>query len=500
MTIVKQCPFCGQIHKVIFVQPVEDYDDEGNPVLGEKIPKVLVSCIEAKIHIPLEIWNKRYFENSELELENLKEKISKIKNIILEQNNIEEIVAKNDVVEQVVQNDEISKNNIDNSNKIGIVDADLIDREKHRFPNLALMKISNYHKLKGEVVELLTDYSKIDEYKKVFISKVFTEPPFPEEILKKSNVVYGGTGFFFDKAQPLEPEIEHTKPDYDLYRSWAENRIKMGDPKDQFTEYLNSSIGFTTRGCVRRCGFCVNKNYTKASLHSPIEEFVDDRFHYITLLDDNILAYPKMREIWDKLEKSGKKFKFKQGMDFRLLNEERMNLLINSKNYDKSFYVFAFDDVDDKELISEKLQLWRSLTNYKTRFYLLSGFDKTGKYDNEFWIRDLYGVFERIRILMENGCMPYLMRYERWKDSPYRGTYSNLNRWCNYPQFFKKMSYREINEACQRWAIKGNKIKEGVICSEMKHMIKLEEDVPDLAKKYFDLKWENDCKYPNIKG
>ena len=90
---------------------------------------------------------------------------------------------------------------------IGIIDADLNDsgrlkgKRKHRFPNLASMKISSYYKNQGHNVKLLLSYDDIENYDKVFISKVFTDTFINESILKLPNVEYGGTGFFFDKAE-----------------------------------------------------------------------------------------------------------------------------------------------------------------------------------------------------------------------------------------------------------------------------------------------------------
>ena len=78
--------------------------------------------------------------------------------------------------------------------KIAIIDADLIGRKKHRFPNLACMKISGYYKDLGNEVELKLNYENLEQYDKVFISKVFTDTQIDEEILKLDNVEYGGTG------------------------------------------------------------------------------------------------------------------------------------------------------------------------------------------------------------------------------------------------------------------------------------------------------------------
>jgi hypothetical protein len=90
------------------------------------------------------------------------------------------------------------------------------------------MKISGYYKERGDDVELKTDYNDLERFNKVFVSKVFTDTPVPTEILEQSNVEYGGTGFFYDKAAPLPLEIEHHFPDYHLYDQWVNEKITAG--------------------------------------------------------------------------------------------------------------------------------------------------------------------------------------------------------------------------------------------------------------------------------
>ena len=122
--------------------------------------------------------------------------------------------------------------------KIGIIDADLLERRNHRFPNLAAMKISGYYKEKGNPVELLFDYETISDFDRVYISKVFSGTgetgKLTEEILKSPNVFYGGTGFFYDQAQPLSDEIEHQMPDYHLYDRWLEKQKDKKCIRKQF--------------------------------------------------------------------------------------------------------------------------------------------------------------------------------------------------------------------------------------------------------------------------
>ena len=145
--------------------------------------------------------------------------------------------------------------------KIAIIDADLIGRKKHRFPNLACMKLSGYYKGRRDDVALKTNYEGLDKFDRVYLSKVFTDTEMPEGILEKGNVSYGGTGFFYDKAPKLPNEIEHHMPDYHLYDEWVNEQIESGKKRVDFKYYLDYSIGYTTRGCFRQCEFCVNRNY-----------------------------------------------------------------------------------------------------------------------------------------------------------------------------------------------------------------------------------------------
>ena len=258
--------------------------------------------------------------------------------------------------------------------KIAIFDADLIGREKHRFPNLVCEKISGYWKERGAVVELLTCFPSQEEwshweneYDETYISKVFTDTPVPDYIVETEHIHMGGTGFYFDKAPNLPDEIEHHMPDYTLYNSWIEQEVASARTEAsikgksfnesryrvQFKEYTDYSIGFVTRGCFRKCPFCVNQKFDHVFPHSPLKEFYDPSRKKLCFLDDNFLGCPQWKELFNEILSLGKSFKFKQGLDERLLTEEKAKLLF-SANYDGD-YTFAFDNVADYDIIKSNL-------------------------------------------------------------------------------------------------------------------------------------------------
>ena len=307
------------------------------------------------------------------------------------------------------------------------------------------MKISGWHKDNDDNVVLLTDWKSICDgsgYDKIYLSKVFTDTDVPSDILQMPNLVYGGTGFYYDKAPKLPPEIEHHMPDYHLYDNWVETQLYNGAKRKDFVYYLDYSIGFLTRGCFRQCQFCVNRNYKRALLHSPLDEFLDSDRKKICLLDDNILSHPEWKNLLQQLKNTGKRFQFKQGLDERILTSEKCEMLFNCK-YDGE-YIFAFDNIADYDIIKQKLILIRNYTDKTLKFYVFCGFDRIDNWNIDFWYEDIVNVFKRIELLMHYKCLPYIMRFNRYVESPYKGIYITLARWCNQPSMFKKTSFVEF--------------------------------------------------------
>lgn len=323
-------------------------------------------------------------------------------------------------------------------NKIAVIDVDFIGRKNHRFPNLSCMKISGYYKAYGNRVTFKLDYDGLNAFDKVYVAKVFTDTPLPEDglfgnPLDAPNVIKGGTGFFFDNAPPLPHEIEHHMPDYHLYDGVA-----------NFKTYTDYSIGFLTRGCFRHCPFCVNRRSNKAVAHSPLSEFLHPTRKKICLLDDNFFGFDGWKDLLLELQATDKPFVFKQGLGVRLLDDDKARLLFKSK-YDGDF-IFAFDNPDDAPLIEEKLQLISRYINLKSnrvKFYVLCAFDRAGRYDENFWLKDLQSVLDRCELLKRYDCLPYVMRHKNYLRSPFKKIYTLLARWGNQVPMFLKKSFEQ---------------------------------------------------------
>ena len=400
---------------------------------------------------------------------------------------------------------------------IGIIDADLLDHGT-RHPNLALLKISAFCKQYGHQVRLISNYAELDtntdcDYDLLVLSRVFKFTKIPDFInlmIKKHLIFYGGTGFFEVNGPNLPNEVEHHAPDYTLYNEYIEE-ITGGDEKlkkSKWDDYLSYSIGFTTRGCIRHCGFCVNRLLNKVVEWSPVSEFLDESRKNIYLWDDNIMAAPPkvFAKVIDDLKRTGKSFQFRQGMDIRLMTEQKAELL-SKVNYHGD-YIFAFDhyrmdDPNEKRQVEQTikgLKIWRTYCQKSTKLYVLVAYDSQDETDIE-------GAFFRIKVLMEYGCIPYIMRFEKYNNSRFKNLYIQLARWCNQPSFFKKMSFRqycvrneEYHQGIQNLSSKGNYNKKLIIpkgykkkekyCSCYQAMLDFETEFPNIAKMYFDLRFE----------
>lgn len=359
--------------------------------------------------------------------------------------------------------------------KIGIIDADLVDHGT-RHPNLALLKISSYCKSNGHSVQLLMNYDDVASYDLVFISCVFSFTRVDESILELPNVYYGGTGLFPDGGEDLPFDVEHARPDYSLYDAYVQRELGRGRRRSALSDYIDYSIGFATRGCFRKCSFCVNKKYDRVHFHAHISEFLDEKRPFIYLWDDNFLAFARWREVLQELQDTEKPFQFRQGLDIRLMTDEKAYVLSRCRYHGD--FIFAFDHVEDRELIEKKLRIWRKWTDRGTRLYVLSAYDSQDE-------RDIESVFIRITTLMKYDCLPYIMRYESYKSSRWRSLYVNIARWCNQPQFFKKKSFREFCIANQAYHKNAS-----TLCSAYKAMNDFEREYPEIAKKYFDVRFE----------
>lgn len=287
--------------------------------------------------------------------------------------------------------------------KIGLIDVD-----SHNFPNLALMKLSAWHKAQGHEVDWWWGF---DIYDRVYMAKVFDETYSPDmlEPVNAHEIIKGGTGYGLDNKLP--DEIEHMYPDYSLY------------PK--FTQDI--AYGFLTRGCPRGCHFCivVEKEGRRSIKVSDLPEWWNGQKN-IKLLDPNILAYKGHMKLLEQLIDSGAWVDFTQGIDCRLLTHENIDLINKIKL--KEIH-FAWDYMHEEKAVIKGLELYSRLAARKPHgqfgtVYVLTNYDTTME-------ENLYRIYK----LREMGFDPDVRVYDK-PNAPKE--IKRLQRWCNNRIIFKK--------------------------------------------------------------
>lgn len=286
--------------------------------------------------------------------------------------------------------------------KIGLIDVD-----GHNYPNLALMKLSAWHKAQGDEVEWWWGFS---EYDRVYMSKVFDETYTPDipEPLNAKEIVKGGTGYGLDNNLP--DEIEHIYPDYSLYPELTKD----------------TAYGFLTRGCPRGCHFCIvaGKEGRKSIKVADLSEWWNGQKN-IVLMDANILACSQHGELLQQLIDSKAWVDINQGMDCRLLTKQNIEAINRLKLREIHF---AWDYMRESKAVLRGLELYASLATRKPHgryatVYCLTNYDTTME-------ENLY----RIYTLRDMGYDPYVMIY----DKPHAPREVRLlQRWCNNRLIFR---------------------------------------------------------------
>lgn len=291
----------------------------------------------------------------------------------------------------------------------------LIDVDGHNFPNLALMRISAYHKAKEDNVEWWM--GDLKHYDKVYMSKIFSDAYTKNvpEPLNADEVIKGGTGYaihltggveVYDKEKDpdLLSEIERMFPDYSLY------------PQFPF------AVSMTSRGCPRGCAFChVAKKEGRCSVKvADVSDFWCGQDE-IRIMDPNITACKEKRDLFRQYRETGARLDFTQGLDIRLLNEDDINDINHMRL--RTLH-FAWDN--PSEPLENKFRAFAKKFRRKSNIgmvYCLTNFGTTME-------ENLY----RIYLLKEMGYDPYVTVYDK-PHAPQE--IRDLQRWCNNKILFK---------------------------------------------------------------
>jgi hypothetical protein len=287
----------------------------------------------------------------------------------------------------------------------------------HKYPNLALMRISAWHKSQGDSVEW---FAPLMQYDRVYASKVFTFTP--DDPYLPADAIRGGTGY--DATTKLPQEVDAMKPDYTIY--------------PQFTE----AYGFLTRGCVNRCPWCVvPRKEGEISIVGDIEDICNTNTGFrrkAILMDNNFLAAPIdfVREQVDKMKRIGVKVDFNQATDARLYDEERAYIMANVP-----YISMVRIACDTDAMLPHCVKAIKALRRYGYKkdvlVYVLA---KNDGIDSA--LRRIYGLMESDR-----RAVPFVMPYRSLTENSITPSAElrRLARWCNRAWIRKACKFEDYH-------------------------------------------------------
>ena len=290
--------------------------------------------------------------------------------------------------------------------RIGLIAVD----GRSGFPNLALMRLSTWHKRQGDAVDW---WNGFERYDRVYMSKVFTFTPDFDTAINAEEIITGGTGY--KDFGNLPPEIEACPPDYTLYPQWK------------------SAVGFLTRGCVRHCEFCIVPR-KEGTIHPAAtwEEIKRPDSREMTLLDNNILASDHGLEQIDRMGHEPVWIDFNQGLDARLITPEIARML--ARLHWIRFVRLACDT-------SEMLPVIQQATAYLR---------EAGISPSRFWayalVRDVEEAHRRVLALRDMGVEPFAQPYRDYNGGEPTEEQNAFARWVNRKSLFKICTWEEYQK------------------------------------------------------
>ena len=290
--------------------------------------------------------------------------------------------------------------------KIGLIDVD-----GHHFPNLALMKISSWHKDRGDSVEW---YEPLigGHYDKVYMSKVFTFTDDYAYPINADEIYQGGTGYkLYDKNLPHD--VENIFPDYSIY------------PECDF------AIGFLTRGCIRKCEWCVVPH--KEGLIRPNADWHQIKrpdTKKILFLDNNVLAHKHgIEQIADMAGRKDIRIDFNQGLDARLITDEIASYLASVQWI--RYIRLACDSKEMIPVIEKATDLLEKHGVRRRKIFCYA------------LIKDVEEALNRIMQLDFIGVEVFAQPYRNFETNEVDAEAKKLARWCNRKPIFRTCTFEE---------------------------------------------------------
>lgn len=284
---------------------------------------------------------------------------------------------------------------------VGLVDVD------SKIPNLALMKLSTWHKERGDSVKFFDPL--LDNPDVIYASKIFDFTPDYQYFPTDCDVVRGGSGYD-PKARVEVDGYDRIMPDYSLYPGFS------------------YALGRFTRGCPNRCPWCLvpRMDGNEVRQVADLKDFWCGQ-NVVRLLDDNIMADGDVfANACEQLRDAGVKAIW-EALDIRLVDDQTAKALASVKN-EKSIH-FAWDGHAQDGWVERGIETLKrnGIKPWRLMFYVLVGFNTSREYD-----------LHRVMTLHELGANPFVMPFD--KSDRYQKDFA---RWCNNKFIFKSTRWED---------------------------------------------------------
>jgi hypothetical protein len=290
----------------------------------------------------------------------------------------------------------------------------LLSVDGYKFPNLALMKLSAWHKSQGDHVELADMFGSYD---RLYMSKIFTFKLDDLMIYDAQEIIRGGTGYG-DYTTVLPDEVEHSMPDYSLFG-------------------IDYAVGFTTRGCPNKCSWCVvSKKEGGIRTNAPITEFWNGQRN-LMLLDNNILASEFGLEQLEETARREIHIDCNQGLDARIISKDVEIQKLLARNKWCRPITLACDQKNQMGSVEKSVEGIRKYTGKQTPIMVYTLLKD-----------DMEDALERIHFLR---AMKYVDPFAQ----PYRdftGAYNppqwqrDMARWVNMKSTFRSVEWNDYKK------------------------------------------------------
>jgi hypothetical protein len=285
-----------------------------------------------------------------------------------------------------------------------------------KLPNHALMRLSTWHRTRGDRVRLTDSLDSAIRYNPnlVYSSSIFT---YSSTIRKQvamefPDAITGGDGY-----RPIWNDLTIIGRDQG---SNLREVITDCDPELiplEYSHYPNftASLGYTQRGCRLNCSFCrmqtrEGKVRNVASIYNIWRG--DPYPQHIHLLDNDFFGQPEWRDILNEAIEGDFRVCFNQGINIRLITEEQATVLSHVRYTDDSFksrrLYTAWDNLGDESIFRRGVSTITrgGIPASHLMVYMLIGFRKNETEDE---------VLYRFNSLKSLGCHPYPMPFNRTK-------------------------------------------------------------------------------------